>query len=55
MERQHIYFRRHTNAALISLKSQSDINELGDRGCAEKFATLFCWQKRMAGKKTYFA
>jgi hypothetical protein len=51
MERQHIYFRRHTNAALISLKSQSDINELGDRGCAEKFATLFCWQKRMTGKK----
>ena len=55
MERQHIYFRRHTNAALISLKSQSDINELGDRGCAEKFATLFCWQKTHNRQKTHFA
>ena len=41
MERQHIYFRRHTDTGLISLKGQSDINELGDRGCAEKLTTLF--------------
>lgn len=48
MERQHIYFRGHTDAVAYLKKSK---RYKYDESGAERSAPLFCWQKCKASRK----
>ena len=48
MERQHIYFRGHTDAVAYLKKSK---RYKCDESGAERSAPLFCWQKCKANRK----
>ncbi|GEM_PF-142980 len=50
MERQHIYFRGHTDAVAYLKKSK---RYKYDKSGAEKSSPLFCWQKCKASRKKY--